>query len=311
VSVRPSGWRSPALGYAASTFSAFAMGSFFAVEKRLLDSTPIVALNWMHFSMVLVCCLAVWGVRSRRVTLQPLPYPWLLLFGLIACVIVYSRSFGLWATSATTGAVITRCELAFVLLLSHFVLHERIRSGGWIGIGLLLIGAFRAMDLSAEQLHWSFWGCAALLLAAVGTAVNALVIKLKFDAVPSELVALSSSLVQSVVWGSWAAAASYFEPWLRLFREPAYGALVTVGSALVMLMISSYYFSLKRIPMWSARMLALLVVLAAIFWDVVWLHHPPTAVQLQGAALAVVGALLVVLTGEVRPRSAPEPDSPA
>ncbi len=311
VPAPPSWRRAPAVGFAAAVLSALATGSFFAVEKRLLADTPVVVLNWMHMSMVLVFSAALWGLRRRRVRLQPLPYWPLLLFGLIACSIFYSRNFGLWATSPTTGAIITRTELAFVLLLAYLFVGERIAVGGWVGIVLLLVGSFRAMDISAGHLHWNFWGCAALMLAAMGTAANALIIKLKFEAVPNELVVLASALVQTVVWGILALLGGNFSPLLRLVHDPAYSALVVTGSVLVMVMLFSYYFAMKRIPMWSARMLSLLIVLVAIFWDVVWLHRPPTSVQLQGAALALLGAILVVIAGEARGRIAPRPEEPS
>lgn len=70
-----------------------------------------------------------------------------------------------------------------------------------------------------------------------------------------------------------------------------------MGGALIPGMLTTYYLSMKCIPMWSCRLLNLGTPVVALLAEYFWLRSAISVNQLVGLVLVVMGAGLVILRG--------------
>ena len=61
-----------------------------------------------------------------------------------------------------------------------------------------------------------------------------------------------------------------------------------------------YYYAMKRVPMWSVRILVLTGPPVAMIADYLLLGSPITAAGVQGLTAVLIGATLVILGGRER-----------
>ncbi|MFQ6098843.1 MAG: EamA family transporter, partial [Armatimonadota bacterium] len=254
--------RAVAAGYTAAVIHGVATGVYYAVQKDLLRDTQVIPLNWLQMFVMgawaggIILWRRAWSpTRGEPADLVPPVYPFLLLFSLIASVLFFGRNAGVQLTTATTGVVIVRLEIAFTLLLSYLVLRQRVRLPAWLGIGGMVLGAFLVSRVSAAGFGWEPSGILLLVLAAVGIAVNALIIKTKFSQVPNELVIVYSATVQFVLYGLATFITGQQEAVRELLASPSRAFEAAAGGLLIGITLFSYYYSMKRIPMWAARVL--------------------------------------------------------
>ncbi|MBU0610540.1 MAG: DMT family transporter, partial [Armatimonadetes bacterium] len=206
----------------------------------------------------------------------------------------------------TTSALIVRLEIVLVIIYSYLFLSERMSALAWVGAALLIGGMLAAMDVSVQQLVLQLGGLAALLISALGIASNSIIIKLHLGRVRNELTSLANAGIQSVVFALLLLVTGQFVALPKLLSNPHTLALALVGGLFIPLMLVPYYFAMKRIPMWSCRLLGLITPVAAIVADFFWLHAPITVGQLVGLALVTGGAALVIVSG-VGPVQARQP----
>ncbi len=286
-------------GYTAIIISAVSTGVMWLVLKDLMTAVSPLQANWLFIVPALAMVTAFYTLRrrGRRLIPRKTPFGWLALFASFAVVIFYSRNVGVNLTSATTAALVVRLELAFVFVMSYVVLQSRVTALGWAGTVGLLAGALLASGVGSAGSEWQPWGVLALATAALLTGCNALIIKLKFHSIPSEMPVTASCIMQTVVFtvallatgrlGETAAAAAASP---RIAVEGVLlGAMFTVS-------LFGYYYAMKRIPMWVCRILALLSTVTAMVGDYVWLGSVITTGQLVGLAAVLSGAALVILS---------------
>ncbi len=285
-------------GYAAALVSGAAAGLLYAVNKKLMHTLSPLQVSWLEACIGFMVLLPGYWLRFRRDPLpRGTPWGWLVVFGLTAVVLFYFRTLGVALTSPTTTALIVRLEIVLVIVYSYLFLSERLAPLAWLGAALLIAGMLAAMDVSAQELVLRIGGLGALLIAAVGIASNSIVIKLHLGRVRNELTSLANAGIQTVAFAVLLLATGQFAALPRLLAEPHLLVLTLIGGLFIPLMLVPYYYAMKRIPMWSCRLLGLVTPVAAIMADFFWLHAPVTAGQLIGLALVTGGAALVIMSG--------------
>jgi len=285
-------------GYAAALVSGAAAGLLYAVNKKLMDTLSPLQVSWLEACIGFVALLPGYWLRFRRDPLpRGTPWGWLVVFGLTAVVLFYFRTLGVALTSPTTTALLVRLEIVLVIVYSYLFLAERLAPLAWVGAALLIAGMLAAMDVSAQELVLRMGGLAALLIAALGIASNSIVIKLHLGRVRNELTSLANAGIQTVAFAVLLLATGQFAALPRLLADPHLLVLTLIGGLFIPLMLVPYYYAMKRIPMWSCRLLGLVTPVAAIVADFFWLHAPVTAGQLIGLALVTGGAALVIMSG--------------
>jgi drug/metabolite transporter (DMT)-like permease len=145
-------------------------------------------------------------------------------------------------------------------------------------------------------------GVAAALACATGIAVNAIIIRLHLNHVRDELIALGNVTTQSLVLPVFVLFAGEMSAVAHALADPRQLLLLILGGACIPAMLVTYYFAMKRIPMWSCRLLNLVTPIVALLLDHFWLHSQVSAGQIMGLALVIGGAALVITSGMGRAR---------
>lgn len=287
-------------GYAAALLSGVLMGITWVLLKLILNAGVLgpADLNWLNVAGVALIIWPVYLVRHRgRLFPRESPWGWLLTFALLAAGIFYLRNLGVAICGATTAAIVSRVETAFVFLLTYLVLRQPVGRLGWLGSLLLLVGALRTAGLGTATVCTNAGGIIALTSAALFIALNAVIIKTQFARVPNELVILASASVQTAVYSLVVPTFVGLEGVRATFAQPRLLGLVALTAAVIAANLFAYYYAMKRVPMWAARMLALLAPPVAVLADYLVLGTPLTVSGVQGLVLVLAGAALVIISG--------------
>lgn len=285
-------------GYSAALVAGASSGLVYAVNKELTRTLSSLQVCWLEAILGFAILLPPYLLRFRRDPLpKNTPWGWLGAFGLTAVMLFYCRTLGISLTSATTGSLVVRFEIVLVIIYSYLFLTERLSRGAWIGAVLLIGGMLAAMDVSASQFVLKAGGIGALVAAAFGIAANSVIIKLHLGKVRNELTSLANVGIQSVAFAVIIVAGGTYADLPRLLSEPRTLGLLILGGLLIPGMLVPYYYAMKRIPMWSCRLLGLITPVVAILADFFWLHSTISVGQLVGLGLVTCGAALVILSG--------------
>lgn len=297
-------------GYLAALVTGAIVGMYWVLQSHTLSLNVVgpAELNWLN---IIVVALIVWPLvlaRSRGRVIPPgTPVGWLLLFALNAAAIFYLRNVGVGLCGATTASLVMSVELVLVFTLTYLVLKQRVAPWGWVGALLLVAGVFRVSGVGSAQMQFSAAGIAALVTAAVCLAGNALIIKTQFQRVPNELVILFSATIQTVVFAVLVPAFAGLSGVRSVLARPEVLLLVGLGGISIFSSLFLYYYAMKRVPMWSVRILALAGPPTAMLGDHFILGAPVTAAGLQGLTAVLIGATMVILSGKENGRDGAKP----
>lgn len=295
------------LGYAAALASGTLGGLMYGINKELTAHMGALPVTFGEALIALAILLPLYGIRFRRNLIpQRTPWGWLIVFGLTAVTLFYFRVLGVVLTSATTAALLTRFELVLVFTYSYVFLAERPSLAAWLGALALIGGMVCALDLPSASLTLRLGGVAAGLACAVGLASNAIVIKLHLGRVSNQLTAVCNVGIQAVVFPFLLLATGQTHGLAPALAQPRLLLLLVLGGACIPGMLVTYYFSMKRVPLWSCRLLDLINPVVALFADHFWLRSAISLGQLLGLALVVGGATLVITSGLSRPVAVPQ-----
>ncbi len=274
------------------------MGVTWPLQKYVLAQGVVgpATMHWLNVIGLVAIMAPIFLIRHRGRLRYPGFSPrWLLLVGLVACVMHFCRKWGVNETSSTTAAVAERSEVVFVFILSYLILHKPVRPIGWLGTVLVLFGTITVALVGSAELHFHPLGVIALAITGLTVAVNATIIKTKLSGIPNELIILGSMAVQLVVFSAWVTGGGLLPEVRALMGVPMLAALVGMGSVVWGGNLAIYYFALKHAPMWAVRMLTLSGLPVATLADLWVLHEPVTTGHVIGLVAAMVGAGLVIL----------------
>lgn len=286
-----------AAGFAAALMAGAVMGISWPLQKYVLGQEIVgpAVLHWLNVFVLLALAAPGYLLRHHgRLRWEGFSPGWLLLLGAVACVMHYSRNFGLHATTATTAAVVERSEVVFVFLLTYLVLKSRVRPLGWLGTVLVLYGTIRVALIGAAALNFNPLGVIALVIVGLTIAVNALIIKTKLTTIPNELIIVGSMVVQLVVFSVMVPATGLLPEVARLLEAPLLIGLVVAGSIAWGTRLLLYYYALKRAPVWAVMMLTLTGLPVATLADLLVLRAPVTLAHIEGLIAVTAGAVLVI-----------------
>jgi drug/metabolite transporter (DMT)-like permease len=286
------------LGYAAAIASGVCAGLMYGVNKQLTGHVSALPVTFVE-AVVATVLLLPWYVLRFRGELLPrrTPWGWLLAFGLTAVMLFYARTLAVALTGPTTASLVTRFEIVLVLLYSALFLRERPSALGWLGSLALVLGMLAALDVQSADAVVRLGGVAAALACATGIAVNAIIIRLHLNGVRDELIALGNVTTQSLLLPLFVFAGGGMGAVGQALVEPRQLLLLVLGGACIPAMLVTYYYAMKRIPMWSCRLLNLMTPVVALLLDHFWLHSRISAGQIIGLGLVVGGAMLVITSG--------------
>lgn len=295
------------LGYAAATASGACTGLMYGINKELTGPAGAQSALSVTFVEAVVAALLLlpwYLIRFRRSPLpQRTPWLWLLMFGATAVMLFYFRTLAVAITGPTTSALFERFEFVLVMVYSYIFLTEKPSAVGWIGAIALVLGMLAALDPQAAGAVLRLGGVAAALLCATGIAINAIIIRLHLNTVRNELIALVNVVCQSLALPLFLIVAGKVPAVISAVANPHHLLLLILGGACIPGNLVPYYFAMKRVPMWSCRLLSLVTPVVALLLDHFWLHSRISAGQLLGLALVVGGAMLVITSG-MRQRAA-------
>lgn len=279
----------------------------YAVNKQVTGDVPALPVTLIE-ALVATALLLPWYVVRFRGNLWPkrTPWAWLLTFGLTAVMLFYFRTVGVALTGPTTAALVTRFEIVLVLIYSAVFLTEKPTLLGWVGSAALALGMLAALDWQSAEAVVRLAGVAAALACAAGIAINAIIIRLHLNRVRDELIALGNVTTQSLVLPLFVLFAGQMGAVAQAVAEPRQLVLLVLGGACIPAMLVTYYFAMKRIPMWSCRLLNLVTPVVALLLDHFWLHSRIGGGQIMGLALVMGGAALVIVSGLPGKRAAVE-----
>jgi drug/metabolite transporter (DMT)-like permease len=295
------------LAYLAAMTSAGCGGLLWAVNKQATATLAPGLVTWAEAGVATLLLLA-WNLTRHRGNLWPkgTPTGWLLTFGGIAVVIFYSRTLGVSLTNPTTGSLVASSEVVLIFLYSLLVLKQHPAPWGRLGAVAIVVGVLAALDLPHREVLLHPLGVAALFMAALGTATNAVIIKLCFHHVRSELSVLVNVSTQFVVLGAILGLTGRLTGLTALSARPREAALLLAGGLLIAGMLNFYYVAMKQLPLWTVRLLALLIPVTALLADHFWLKSAISAGQLLGLVLVTSGAALVILSSRESGACPPE-----
>lgn len=299
---------SPSAGYLAVIGACVCWGLSWAAIKPILHHISPLTLNWLQMLPVLAIAAGVHVLARRAQSQHTYPAAWLLAFGLIACIIFYTRNLGCQLTSPTTGVVIARLDVLFTALLSSWLLGVGLTPLAAAGGVTLLTGVALVIDVFRQGLVFHPLGYAVLVLCALGMAVNALIIKVHFAQTPDEAIVLASAAVQSAVFGVAVPAAGLWQEVAFALATPVLTAWILAVAMLIAVGLYLYYFGMKRAPVTNVRMLYAGTPAVTMLADHFWLGAAIGPAQVAGLAAVIGGAIMVILgtpsSGRPRPLAA-------
>jgi drug/metabolite transporter (DMT)-like permease len=239
----------------------------------------------------------VWVCASRRGwrRLQPRGTVGLLLWmGLVAAFLSICSYAGLQLTTATSASLLIRLDLLFVVLIGWALGVERLTSWGAVAIPVMLVGL--ALLMEVHHCTWSgrLAGDLLIVLAGLGLAVNAFIIRRILGILDEESVCFYNMLLCSVGFGVLALYQGLAIPSVVVERPSGWWWLIVLGVAAAA-STSIYYAALHRMPVWRLRAFLLIspFVVAIAEWAL-W-GTRLTRTQLLGGALLLAGVFVLVL----------------
>lgn len=288
-------------GHLAMVLHALCGGAYWPVQKHLLRYAPPAQLNWLQMVLLLALMAPLCAPRWRSILTSRPPWVQLVAFGTLAAIIFYARAYGINVTTASTAVIVTRSEAVFSLVLSYLLLGQYITGWAWAGAALLAVGSFAPLSLSSSGVSSHPIGVLALLICALGTAFNGVIIKRYLTSTSNAFIVFTSGFCQAVLFtiillpgGAWRAAAPLLAP--ELLGELLLSVLLVAG------MLYLYYYALERIPLANARIMALMIPTVAVLGDHFWLGSALGYGQAAGLLAVTAGAALVIFRGGARSR---------
>lgn len=288
------------------------------MEKRACSGVVALALIWSSYivlSKVAVSYLPVFmvGLLSRSVAVVGLSLlvlfnrqgkflikfngkgRLLILIGVFAFLLDVSAFIGLRYSTAINGSILLRTDILFTIIIGHLLLRERLNRTDWPSITGMAIGSVMVMDLDLREFQFHYLGDMMFLVSAALIVCNAFIIKMKLADIQNGVIAFYNNLVATLCYLLFfLIQGDYLKMSLVLASPKLKFVLISMGVFDVLLLIT-YYYSLKRLPVWIVRTLLLLIPLFGIILSRVFLKEVMEPIQICGMAIVLLGALGIIL----------------
>jgi drug/metabolite transporter (DMT)-like permease len=286
-------------GAAAALITVVFWGSAFAGIRAGLHSYSPTHLALLRFLTASVAC-AVIVVRPgmRRPALRDVPL--IALLGLLGFAF-YNIALNIGEQSIPAGpaALLIQTLPIWTALAAILFLGERLRTWGWIGIGVSFLGALVIALGKGSGITLS-WGAGLILLASVSASAYNIIQKTMLDRYrPLEIT----------TWAIWAGTLlllPFSGGLVGQIREASIGdtlAVIYLGVGPAALAYVTWAVVLSRLPASRASSILFVVPVIAFLVGWVWLGETPTLNDLAGGMLAMGGVAVVNTLGRARKES--------
>ncbi|WP_273368412.1 DMT family transporter [Alicyclobacillus herbarius] len=284
----------------------FWSSAFAGIRQALfLGFTPghVVLLRFLSASAVFVIYALIRGVRlpkgRDRVAVAVLGWTGISVYHI-------ALTFGEQTVDAGTASLLIAAAPAFTALIATFVLNERLRPLGWMGVVIGFIGIV-LITMGSGPSHRVTMGAFYILLSAAATSV--------FFVGQKPLFARYSA-IDLTAWFTWFGTLPmlWFLPGLThdITHSPAAAtwSCVYIGVFPAAIAYVAWAMALKAAPAGLVASSLYLNPILAIIIAWIWLGELPGWLSILGGAIAVCGVLLVNFGGTVKRKEAtPSPSA--
>jgi drug/metabolite transporter (DMT)-like permease len=276
--------------------SVVGMATFTLVLRAALEIWP-VGLAGTLSRVVTVAALGSWVLSTRGGWRRLRPGGtlwWLLLMGVNSIAINLLLFGSLKWTTATNNALLFRLDLVFVVLIGGVLRIERLGLKQWALLPVMLAGV--ALVCEIEDFDWSghLLGDLLVVVAALGFASNAFVIRHILKSMDEESVALVNHSISAFGFLALAIFNREFGLVQTISSEPAAWPWIAIVGLVAAVVLPLYYAALARMSVWRLRTWLLLtpVLVAVTEWPL-WGTRMRGS-QLLGAVLVLAGLAALI-----------------
>lgn len=263
------------------------------VAKAVTGTVDAVTLTFLRSVISTSGLLLITLARRRTLRVERADLPKLLWIGILGLPLnQFLYLYGIQYTTAANGALLYATTPVFVLLLSYYVLKERMSARKSIGVGLAFLGVVivifeRGIDFSS---HYTF-GNIVILIAVVAWALFSIQGKpmiLKYGALLTTTLAMSFGTLVFLPFGLLSAASF---PFSELQAAHWYGIFyLGVGTSIVGYFL--WYYALGRIDASKVAVFANGQPVMATVLALIFLEYTMTGAFVVGGIVAIAGVVL-------------------
>ena len=272
-----------------SGFSIIA-NKFFVVT---IDPLLFTALRAFFIGIIFLGISLYVQKATRQKKFKQTSWKSLLLIGIIGGGFAFWLFFaGLKMTLGGRAAFLHKTLPIYALILAFIFLKEKITKQQLIAMGIMLFGLvlMQIQNISAEIRAGDFLVLAATVLWA---AENVISKKAMLNKESNWVVTFSRMFFGSLVLFSIIFLTGKTSLLLALTAQQL--TYIAVSGFFLFMYVLTWYWGLKYINLSKASTILLLAPVISLFFGVLWLKEPVSAMQLTGSALILFGAYLIVL----------------
>lgn len=285
-------------GAFALAFTLIVWASAFAAIRLCLLSGAYAPghLALLRF-LVASCTMLIYCALFKARLPEKRDIPTFILLGFLGVAVYHTAlNFGQVTVGAGAASFLISTAPVFTALLATFILRERLRLWGWLGIGLSLSGIF--IIALGKTDHLEFDPNALLIVlsafaASIHMIINKGILK-RYSALESTTYSILCGTVFLLI----------FSPglWHTMQHAPLNVTLaaVYIGVFPAALAYVSWAFVLSKLPASQTASYLYITPGLAILIAWGWLDEKPTALTLLGGMLALLGVIVVNTLGKAR-----------
>jgi len=271
----------------------FIAGGTHIIAKAVLGTVDPATLTFLRSIFSTIGLMTLFFVRSKTFGIERQDWPkiaWLGFLGLPLNQFLYL--YGLGFSTAANGALLYATTPVFVLVLSHFVLKERITAKKTIGILLAFAGVAvvifeRGVDFSSDHTYGNLMILLAVLAWALFT-IQGKPMVLKYGAVRTTALAMTIGMILFLPIGIFSAAQFDFgsidmSHWVGV-------AYLGLGTSVFGYML--WYYALGKLETSKTAVFANGQPILATILAIIFLQYSITAVFVIGGIVTLAGVVM-------------------
>ena len=289
---------SATIGWIALTVMIIAGSTTNAFGKQLTEFFSPLSMIFLSEIMLLLFAVLTFGffpiVKKFRHVRPALILPLLtagVLNGIVAPVFWFT---GLERTFAVNAQLFGNAETVFLIVFSMLLLHSFPKKSQWLGGGIILCGLV-TVALKGFTANVSIASGDALIVFAGGIfGLGGILIRKYLRHLEPQLIIVARSCSAITFFFLLSPFITHpFAAELRTFPLEFLGVLIGYGLISRFLLIFSYYESLEKLPIQTVSLLGTITVGTGLLFSHWYLAEPIVWYQGVGAALIILGAIVV------------------
>jgi len=268
-------------------------GGTHVVAKATISTIDAATLTFLRSLFSTVGLMTLFLVRNKKLGIERRDWPRLLWLGFLGLPInQFFYLYGLGFSTAANGALLYATTPVFVLILSHFILKEKITARRIVGILLAFAGVAtiifeRGIDLSSDYAFGNLTILCAVIAWALFT-VQGKPMVLKYGAIRTTALAMTMGMILFLPIGLF--SASRFDFSSIDVSHWAGVAYLGLGTSVFGYML--WYYALGKIDTAKAAVFANGQPIFATILAVIFLQYSITLAFLLGGAVTLAGVIM-------------------